>query len=252
MSTASFWSASSVRRVEACRALPSRVPIAIVGGGIMGVSTAYWMARSGVEVLLLEAGTMACGASSRNAGLVLPSMSPLEAPLILESVLSDENIEADYHVGGHLSLASSDETWDRFRAEASCRAKTLPKLLALDHGECESFLNMRIGQRFRGGRWYPDGAVIDPVRLVDGLSEAAVRAGAQIHCNTRVQKVTTKSEVSGSVLQIQTTRGYLEADQVVYACNTGVLDLIPEVARALESRVGQVLSSEPMPPLFEC
>ena len=218
----------------------------------MGISTAYWMARAGIEVLLLEAEKLGCGASGRNAGLVLPSMSPLEAPGILQSVLTDEGIAADYHIGGHLSLASTDEIWARVKAEVGSRPKTLPTLLALDRGECEAVLNMRIGERFRGGRWYPDGALIDPVRLVDGLSDAANRAGAQIHCDTRVLKVATKSVASGSPLQIHTSRGSLEADHVVFACNAGLLDLVPGAGRALEVRVAQVLSSEPMPPLFKC
>src|SRR5438874_2476997 len=54
-------------------ALSSEAEVVIIGGGLMGVSTAYWLASSGVNVLLVEAHRLAWGASARNAGLMLAS-----------------------------------------------------------------------------------------------------------------------------------------------------------------------------------
>ena len=51
-------------------ALPASVDVAIVGGGIIGISTAYSLARAGLRVAVFEKGTLACEQSSRNWGWV--------------------------------------------------------------------------------------------------------------------------------------------------------------------------------------
>src|SRR5262245_29133515 len=47
------------------------VEVAVVGGGIVGLSTAYWLGRAGRRVAVLEAGGLACRASGRNAGFLM-------------------------------------------------------------------------------------------------------------------------------------------------------------------------------------
>jgi len=54
--------------------------VVVVGGGVIGLSTAYYLTRSGVEVVLLERGEIGDGASSGNAGAVAPGHSPMARP----------------------------------------------------------------------------------------------------------------------------------------------------------------------------
>ncbi len=62
--------------------------VIIVGGGVVGVSAAYFLAREGLDVLLLERGGIASGSSYGNAGLVVPSFtSPLPTPEVLSKGL---------------------------------------------------------------------------------------------------------------------------------------------------------------------
>jgi D-amino-acid dehydrogenase len=63
--------------------------IAVVGGGVVGVCAAYYLARRGLEVTLIEKGDIASGSSYGNAGLIVPSHSvPLAAPGVLRQGLS--------------------------------------------------------------------------------------------------------------------------------------------------------------------
>ena len=62
--------------------------IVIVGGGVVGVCSAYYLARRGLSVTLVEKGDIAAGSSYGNAGLIVPSHSiPLAAPGVLRQGL---------------------------------------------------------------------------------------------------------------------------------------------------------------------
>jgi D-amino-acid dehydrogenase len=67
----------------------SRCDVAVIGGGIVGVATAYFLRARGARVVLLEAGELCSGASYGNAGWVFPSHgTPLPAPGVLRQALS--------------------------------------------------------------------------------------------------------------------------------------------------------------------
>lgn len=69
--------------------MSQKTDVVIVGGGVVGVSAAYFLARKGTGVLLLEKGEIASGSSYGNAGLVVPSFhSPLPTPEVLFKGLS--------------------------------------------------------------------------------------------------------------------------------------------------------------------
>src|SRR5215470_2720277 len=76
--------------------LPASTTVLIIGGGLMGVATAYWLTRFGVDVTLIERRGLACGATGRNAGLALHNSRLIEDAGLVETVLADENIEAGY------------------------------------------------------------------------------------------------------------------------------------------------------------
>ena len=67
--------------------IPSSADVVIVGGGIVGVSTAYFLARKGVSVALFEKGHIAGEQSGRNWGWVRQQgRSPVELPLMIQSL----------------------------------------------------------------------------------------------------------------------------------------------------------------------
>src|SRR5262249_34775907 len=73
--------------VTSDEALPTRVDVVIVGGGIIGTSTALLWARRGLSVALWEKGQIACEKSSRNWGWCRKMVrDPRELPLVIESL----------------------------------------------------------------------------------------------------------------------------------------------------------------------
>lgn len=241
-----YWLATRTRRATAPPPLAATNEVVIVGGGIMGVATAYWLSRLGLATLLIEAGDLADGASGRNAGLMLAGSGPLEAPKLVRTVLATEGIDAEYATPGHLALAQSAEIWEKICAEAERRRTSANPVFALDHAACEELLSMRISPTYIGGRWYPQGGVIHPLRFIEGLTRAAQRYGATIITQTRVLHVTAHEDQS----EIETTRGSVCARHVVFACGLQVQSFVPALAHAITPVRGQMLATVPLPRLF--
>jgi sarcosine oxidase subunit beta len=228
--------------------LPAAAEVVVVGGGVMGVSVAYWLARAGTGVVVLEAGRLACGATGRNVGLVLAGGSPLEDPALVSEVLAEEGIEADFATPGHLALITRAELWGKVLEEARRRTGTAVPVMALDRARCAALLRRRIADHFLGGRWYPQGSVVNPVRLVYGLAAAARRRGARFVCEARVGEI--RAGAGSRERVVHTTRGVVRAGHVVFACGAALADFVPALRSAVEPVRGQVLATEPLPPLF--
>jgi glycine/D-amino acid oxidase-like deaminating enzyme len=227
--------------------LPERVDAVVIGGGVMGAAVCYWLARAGLDVLLAEARRLAWGASGRNAGLALAGRDPLEDVALLRQVLGEERLDVGYAQPGHLALASSPAIWERICAEVARRPPDLPVLHALDRPACEDLLGRRIAPRFYGGRWLTSGGMLHPVRFVYGLAAAAQRRGARIAPETPVRAILRPRF---GELSVETGRGRVRARAVVCACGAAVPDLLPELAQVFSPIRGQVLATEPLPPLF--
>ena len=218
----------------------------MIGGGLMGVATAYWLSRIGVDVELIEAGVLGSGSTGRNAGLMLHGLSALEAPRLLADVSAHEHLDCGYSRVGHLSLMNSPAYWERVQSEVRKRPSTAPPLYALDHSACEDLLGMRINPAYIGGRWYPDGCVIHSSRYLHELARAATAYGARIYSRTRVLAV----ESTASGVQVHTTRGSLRAARVVHATSARAVDLLPELAQVLTPIRVQVMTTTPVAPAF--
>ncbi len=228
--------------------LPVSADTVVIGGGLMGVATLYWLARAGRQPVLIEAEDLCSGATGRNAGLLLPNSSPLEQPALLRSVLAEEQIDAGFATPGHLALAASASCWDAFQAEASRSQARGGTLEALDIPACERLIGTRLSGLFLGGRWYPGGGLVHSARLVHGLARAAERYGATVAIRTRARAVT--NEPGTDRLLVETNRGRIAASQVVYACSFKVAALLPALASVLQPTVAQVLATAPTPPVF--
>ena len=237
-----YWLACAGWRSFARTEPPARfADVVVVGGGLMGVAVAYWLAKAGAGVQLLEAETLCFGATGRNLGLFLAGASAIEDPGLTASVVAAEGIAAGFRKVGHLAVTERPEIWDRIVAEVQRRPPGAPPLVAADRGECERRAGAVLSAGVLGGRWYEAGRVVDPVKLTLGLAHAARRYGACISEGTRVREVVSR----GGSFDVRTEGASMSARHAVIACNAWTRTLVPALAAVLRPVVAQVLATAP-------
>jgi gamma-glutamylputrescine oxidase len=265
----SYWQATAPRPAAPRAELPTTADVVVVGGGLLGAATAYWLARAGAEVALLEARMLADGASGRNGGFVVAGTAAsypeaierhghtaaravwaltLENRALLRQTLAEETIDCDYREPGRLHLALGAAQLDRLaRVVAALRADDLDAEM-LDRAQTQELIGTLIGPQITGGLFESENALVHSARLVQGLADAARRRGAQICEMTPALEL----RADGAGMLVRSPRGELRARAAVVAINAWSANLLPELAGLITPVRGQVLAYAPCPPVFRC
>lgn len=196
--------------------------VVVVGGGIIGCSTAYEMARAGFTVALFERETLAAGASGRNHGLLLAPLDPALVPMARASTeayveLSDAApipFRLDDEPIGFL-LASGPDEAERAAARREMEAATSCGVAAdhLDAGEVRELEPNLTGDLVEAWLLH-DGRRLDPAALTVSFGLLARDAGARVATGVPVRSLVTKGDRVTGVL---TDDGPASAGTVVVA-----------------------------------
>src|SRR6266545_2515703 len=186
--------------------LPGRARAVVVGGGVMGCSILYHLARQGwTDSLLVEQFQLTHGSTWHSAGLVGQLRSSISLTRMMQ-----------YSVGlyGELRLASSEARHEELRRQASW-AKTfgLPMEIVSAREAQELFPPLGT-DGVVAAAFIPDDGYLDPSQLTFSLADAARRLGAQIEVRTRVTGIVTRA---GRVTAVETDKGRIECEVVVVA-----------------------------------
>jgi glycine/D-amino acid oxidase-like deaminating enzyme len=209
-----------VERIRSDEKLPATADVVVVGGGIIGVSAAYSLAKRGVSVALLEKGNIAGEQSSRNWGWCRQqNRDPREIPLIKHSLemwdaLGNE-IGADVgfrRVGlTYVSTKPEDiaawEKWGEIARSFQVHSRILSaaEAKAMTPGSTVAWL---------GGVHSPTDGRAEPALAGPAIAEAARRLGATIHQNCAVRGMET---TGGRVSAVITEQGVVRTQAVLCA-----------------------------------
>ena len=190
------------------KALPEAAEVVVIGGGIAGCATAYFLAKAGVPVALLEKGRIAGEQSSRNWGWVRKQgRDPRELPAIIESMKIWEGLEAalgadlGWHRGGVTYLARSDRDLAGFEAWLDhAKAYQLDSRM-LSAAETDAVIGQD-QRRWKGALFTASDGRAEPAKAAPALAAAAARHGATVLTETAVRTVETEAgRVSGVVTE---------------------------------------------------
>ncbi len=206
--------------VQGDATLPEAVDVVVVGGGIIGVSTALELAERGRSVALCEKGEIAGEQSSRNWGWVrISRRDPREVPLMAESLRIWKGLDAKigrdtgYNRAGIVFMCATDklvDDYDRWRKhlEPYQMGSRILSQRELD----EMFPGAPLDAK--GALYTPEDGRAEPQKAAPAIAEAAREKGVAILTGCAVRGVETSG---GAVSAVVTERGRIRCSSVVLA-----------------------------------
>ncbi|WP_455916622.1 NAD(P)/FAD-dependent oxidoreductase [Pantoea agglomerans] len=242
MKLESFWQATAPVFTGAKTGdLPATADVVVIGGGFTGISAALNLARSGVNVVVLEAGEVMSQASGRNGGHcntgVAQNFSALvesqgveqatryyrafaDAVDYVQSVVADEQIDCDFRRCGKLKLASKASHMPSLVAACEMMKRHVdPDVEILSSQDVKREID---SPSFHGGLLQRHGGQMHMGKFGVGLAEAAARAGAAIYTQ---RAVTGLTRLNGYRHRVSTAQGDIVAGKVLMA--TGCSNIGP-------------------------
>jgi 4-methylaminobutanoate oxidase (formaldehyde-forming) len=215
--------------------LPSSARAVIIGGGIIGASTAYHLGQLGwTDTVLLERAKLTSGSTWHAAGLVGQLRSNANITQLLGySVDLYRRLEAEtgqatgWKMNGGLRLACNPERWTEVKRQATtARSFGLEMHLLTPKEAQELWPLMDVGDVI-GAAYLPTDGQANPSDIAQALAKGARKAGVAIHEDTAVTRIVVED---GRVRGVETDRGRIDCEVVV--CCAG------QWSRALAASVG--------------
>jgi glycine/D-amino acid oxidase-like deaminating enzyme len=240
---------------------PAEIDVAVIGAGIVGLSTAYWLARSGCRPVVLEADAIAAHASGRNAGFLITGtaepfavlartmgeararrlweLSSESRELLRAELLDSGRVDCAFQPEGSWIAALADHSEQEAELEESC-AILAGFGLDLRWREAAEVRRASGSDRLGGAIFQPRDGGLDPVRLCRGIARVS---GAEVRAGFRVRAL----EPEGDRVRIVSDAGHLLAGRVVVCANAYASSLLPHLAAQVRPVRGQIFATAPGP-----
>ena len=202
--------------------MKKKTDVVIIGGGVVGTSIAYNLAKNGVtDVVVVERDTLSCGSTGRCAGGVRQQWSePSNVRLARASIdifkRFREEMGRDIGLveGGYLLCAHTDEEAERFKETVAMQREVGADVRIVTPEEMRDITPYLNADGMILGAYCPDDCHGDPFQTTQGYAENAKRLGVDIELHTEVTAIKKKGRRATAVV---TNRGEIECNWVVNA-----------------------------------
>lgn len=202
--------------------LPHSAPVVVIGGGIIGVSVLYHLAKRGVEgAVLLERKRLASGTTWHAAGIVgqlRESSSQTElakyTTRLFQALEQETGQATGYKQNGTINLALSDLRLEQLLRSNDHAKRVGVEARMLDLDELAELWPLVDLNGVQGALFVPSNGQVNPLDVTQALAKGAKQNGASVFENTLVTRlVTTNGRISG----VETASGVIETRAVVLA-----------------------------------
>ena len=223
--------------------------VVVIGGGIIGNATAYYLAKLGSRVIVLEGSDhIGNGGSSRNGGGVRQSgRDPRELPLVMYGIknywptLSEElEVDCEYHQDGNLRLGKNEKHKQILNGLTERAVKVGLDVRMIDGDEVRQ-MNPYLSDEVTCASWCPTAGHANPLPTTLGYYKAARKLGVRFITG---EKVVALQKVKGKLRKVITANNVYEGEHVVLAAGLASREIaatvgidIPMQAVSLEALV---------------
>ena len=235
-------------------ALPSRASVVVIGGGVVGLSTAYHLARAGVrDVVLLEKDELGCGSTCKAAGGVRAQFSDaVNVELGARSLRTFETFaesfgqDIDLHQVGYLFLLDDEEHVAAFEANVALQNDLGVPSRMIDVAEARALSPMIDPTGLLAAAYSPTDGHCTPESVVAGYARAPAPPAPASYDDARRVEVLSEG---GVITGVRTEHGVIATDTVVCAAGAWSRDLGLSVGVDLPVTPlrRQILVTEPVP-----
>jgi 4-methylaminobutanoate oxidase (formaldehyde-forming) len=200
--------------------LPAQAQVVVIGGGIIGCSTAYHLAKEHkANVVLLEQGKLTCGSTWHAAGLVGQLRSSASVTQLLQrsvelyrALEAETGLATGWKMTGCLRLATTNDRWIEFRRLATTARSFGMEMELISAAEVKRMWPLLEVGDLIGASWLPTDGQASPSDITQSLARGARMHGAQIHEGVRV----TGFRLDGRrITHVETTQGAIACETVI-------------------------------------
>lgn len=196
--------------------------VVVIGGGIVGSAIAYYCAKSGLDITILEKKELASGTSSKCDGNILAvdkdpgfdSQMSLKSQNLVRELKEELEMPFEYRNPGSVLVCENEaeleaaQRWVNQQQEAGLDFKILNRE---DLRNESSYL----ADDLLGGLECRSDSIVNPYMMTYSLAEEAKKFGAKLHTYTEVKNI---RKDQGGIFHIETNKGTFTANKVVNAC----------------------------------
>ena len=214
--------------------------VAIIGGGIVGLATAYNLAKDGIDVVVFERKYLLYGASGRNSGGITAMLNDerlinmaRRSMKIYDEIQSEIGFNFLYRKDGYIKVASNEDDLNKLKEEVSLQKRMGVKVKLIDANEVKDFIPDFNADAIIGGA-YGEGGAIFPWPVIWGYAKGCKELGVDIKDYTTVEEIVVKD---GTIDSVKANGEIFKIDFVVNAAGAWSNEISKMAGVELNNRI---------------